>query len=135
LLGGNSQFILIRESLITGVYGLLCFISLFLFPKPLMFYVGRQMMTGGNPARIAAYDAAWQLPQGRFSHRLITAVWGAALFGEFILRVIITLLLPSPVVLVLGPILLTVAIGGTFAWMFAYIRRVRARTQKVSQAA
>jgi hypothetical protein len=132
LLGGSAQLILIRESLMTGAYGLLCFISLLFFPRPLMFYLGRQMMTGGNPARIALYDAAWQKPQGRTVHRLITAVWGCALFGEFILRVIIALLLPAPVVLVLGPILLTVAIGGTFFWMFGYIRRVRARLQQAA---
>jgi hypothetical protein len=132
LLGGSTQLILIRESMVTGVYGLLCFISLLFFPRPLMFYVGRQMMTGGNPARIAVYDAAWQKPQGRFAHRLITAVWGGALFGEFVLRVVIALLLPPPVVLVLGPILLTVAIGGTFLWMFSYIRRVRARLQQAA---
>jgi hypothetical protein len=135
LLGGGPQLILIRESMITGAYGLLCFISLLFFPKPLMFYVGRQMMTGGDPARVATYDASWQNPKGRFAHRLITAVWGCALFGEFVVRVIIAWLLPAPVVLVLGPILLTVAIGGTFAWMFAYIRRVRARVQNSSQAA
>ncbi len=132
LLGGSTQLILIRESMITGAYGLLCFISLLFFPRPLMFYVGRQMMTGGDPARIAIYNAAWQKPQGRFAHRLITAVWGGALFGEFILRVVIALLLPAPVVLVLGPILLTVAIGGTFLWMFSYIRRVRAKLQQAA---
>jgi hypothetical protein len=135
LLGGSPQFILIRESMITGAYGLLCFLSLIFFPKPLMFYVGRQMMTGGDPARVAAYDAGWQSPNGRFAHRLITAVWGCSLFGEFVIRVIIAWLLPAPVVLVLGPILLTVAIGGTFVWMFAYIRRVRARMQVATQAA
>ncbi len=135
LLGGSPQFILIRESMITGAYGLLCFLSLIFFPRPLMFYVGRQMMTGGDPARVAAYDAGWQLPQGRFAHRLITTVWGCSLFGEFVVRVIIAWLLPAPVVLVLGPILLTVAIGGTFFWMFVYIRRVRARLQVATQAA
>ena len=92
-------------------------------------------MTGGNPVRVAAYDASWQRPAGRFAHRLITAVWGCSLFGEFVVRVIIAWLLPAPVVLVLGPILLTVAIGGTFIWMFAYIRRVRARMQVATQTA
>jgi intracellular septation protein A len=135
LLGGSPQLILIRESMVTGAYGLLCFISLLFFPRPLMFYMGRQMMTGGNPARIAQYDAAWQKPQGRAAHRLITAVWGCALFGEFVLRVVIALLLPPPVVLVLGPILLTVAIGGTFFWMFGYIRRARARAQQAPEQA
>ncbi|QBD76880.1 hypothetical protein EPA93_13040 [Ktedonosporobacter rubrisoli] len=132
-IGGDVRLLLIRESLITGVYGLLCFLSLFLLPRPMMFYVGRQMVAGNDPVRLAGYEASWQHSYGRFVHRLITTVWGCTLTGEFLLRVLIAFLLPPAAVLVIGPILLTVAIASTFFWTFSYMRRVRPRMQALRQ--
>lgn len=40
LFGGSPRLLLVRESLITGVFGLACFSSL-LWPRPLMFYFAR----------------------------------------------------------------------------------------------
>jgi hypothetical protein len=72
LLGGSTQLLLIRESFVTGALGVACFISL-LLPRPLMFYIGRQMMAGDNPEKLAQFNAQWQIPYGRFVHRMITA--------------------------------------------------------------
>src|SRR5579859_4470950 len=49
-LGGSAQLLVIRESLFTGALGLACFVSL-LLPRPLMFYVGRQMMAGKDEGK------------------------------------------------------------------------------------
>jgi hypothetical protein len=74
LFGGSPRLLLVRESLFTGVFGLACFISL-LLPRPIMFYFGRYFMAGNDPLRQARFNSAWQFPEVRFSHRLITSVW------------------------------------------------------------
>src|SRR5579871_6652182 len=64
LVSGNAQFILIKESFLTGLFGLV-FLGSFLLPRPLMFYFGRQFATGGEPHRIAYWDSLWQYPSFR----------------------------------------------------------------------
>ncbi|GCE08484.1 VC0807 family protein [Dictyobacter aurantiacus] len=132
-LGGDARILIIRESFYTGALGLFCFVSLLLMPRPLMFYVGRQMMVGNDPVRISTYNAGWQQPRVRAVHRLITTVWGCALLGEFIVRVIIALTLPLFVAYGLGTTIFVLTMTSTFAWTFAYIRRVRRGGELVPQ--
>ncbi len=127
-LGGSPQLLVIRESFFTGTLGLACFVSL-LLPRPLMFYVGRQMLCGNDTAKLALFNAGWNNPYTRFVHRLITSVWGAALLGEFLLRLLISYTLAATVAYGLGSTILIVTIAVTFAWTFAYIRRVRSKIE------
>lgn len=78
LFGGSSRLLLVRESLFTGAFGFACFVSL-LLPRPVMFYFGRHFVAGDDPQRQGRFNAAWQLPEVRFSHRLITIVWGVCI--------------------------------------------------------
>src|SRR5262249_39780439 len=96
-------------------------------PRPLMFYFGRQFATGGDPGRIAAYEAQYQIPAARRVHRLITIVWGVVYTGEFGLRVLMVYTLPIPVVIVVSPLILRGATMATVTWTFAYVRRIRER--------
>ncbi len=125
-LGGDPRILLIRESFLTGALGISNFVSL-LLPRPLMFYFGRQFATGGDPVRIAEYDAQYQIPAARRVHRLITIVWGCVFTGEFILRVVMVYTLPIPVVIAISPFIFGGIVLGTITWTFAYIRRVRER--------
>jgi hypothetical protein len=120
-LGGNARLLVIRESFFTGALGLCCFLSL-LLPRPLMFYVGRQMIAGKDPERLARFNAGWQHPYARFVHRLITTVWGCAFIGEFIVRVFLALTLPVSLAYSLGSTILIIVLALTFTWTFAYIR-------------
>lgn len=128
LLGGDPKLLLIRESFLTGALGLACFVSL-LMPRPLMFYVGRQFMAGNDPAKIAAFNAQWQIPRARQVHRLITTVWGVAYVGEFILRVILVYTLPAGVVLIVSPFMTGGATVLAIVWTFSYVRRVSSRAR------
>lgn len=73
LISGDERFFLIKESFLTGLFGVVCLSSL-LLPRPLMFYFGRQFASGGDPQRAAYYSSLWQHQAFRFSQRLITAV-------------------------------------------------------------
>jgi hypothetical protein len=132
-LGGDARLLIIRESFFTGALGLVCLLSL-LMPRPLMFYVGRQMLAGNNATKLANFNAGWQQPYGRFVHRLITAVWGVAYIGEFIVRVILAYTLPPTLAFAIGSTLLVVVTAGAFLWTFAYIRHSRQRFAQIEQA-
>jgi len=126
-LGGDPRILLIRESLLTGALGVACFVSL-LFPRPLMFYFAREFTAGGDPVRIAAMEAQYELIPGvRRVHRRITIVWGFAYAGEFVLRVILVYSLPSVLVLAVSPIILGLITVATVTWTFAYARAARRR--------
>jgi hypothetical protein len=132
-LGGDPKILLIRESFLTAGLGIACFISL-LLPRPLMFYFGRQLATGGDPTRIAEFEAQYQIPAARRVHRLITIVWGVVFTSEFVLRVIMVYSLPIPVVIVVSPIIFGAVVLGTITWTFAYVRRVRERAARARAA-
>jgi hypothetical protein len=125
-LGGSVKILLIRESLFTGALGLACLISL-LLPRPLMFYVGRQFMTGNDPTLVAAFDARWQYPYARYVNRLITVVWGLAYLGEFTLRVVLVNMLSPALVLVISPFLLGGITTAAVVWTVAYVRYAEKR--------
>ena len=126
LLGGSPRLLLVRESMFTGVFGLACFFSL-LLPRPLMFYIGRYFMAGTDLVRQGRFNAAWQLAEVRFCHRLITSVWGTVFVGELALRIVLIYTLKASAVLVISPILNGTLIIVTMIWAFSYGYRVRVR--------
>jgi len=132
-LGGSPRLLLVRESMFTGAFGLACFASLML-PRPMMFYFSRYFIAGADPQRQARFNAAWQLPEVRFCHRLITVVWGSVFVGELILRIILIYMLPAAMVLVISPILIGVLTIVTMLWAFSYGHRVRLRAMAQLQA-
>jgi len=126
LFGGGPRLLLVRESMFTGVFGFACFVSL-LLPRPMMFYFARHFMAGADPQRQARFNAAWQLPAVRFSHRLITTVWGCVFAGELILRIILIYNFSAAAVLIISPVLLGTLTVATMIWAFSYGYRVRLR--------
>jgi hypothetical protein len=133
VISGDPRFILIKESLLTGAFGLVCLASL-LMPRPLMFYFGRQFTSGGDPTRAAAFEAMWQYPRFRTINRTITVVWGVGYLVEAAVRVSLSYVLSIPQFLLVSPIL---AIGVTIAlisWTMAYARRARQRAEGLATA-
>jgi hypothetical protein len=132
--GGSKEFVLISNGFFTGALGLACFVSLFLLPKPLMFYLRRQFLAGHDPVAIANFNARWQSAHERSVNRLITMVWGCSLLGQFLLRVLLTLVLPYSLAVVLTQIIPFVAITLTFLWTVVYGRRqARLRDQQLRE--
>jgi hypothetical protein len=128
-LGGSARLLLVRESVFTGAFGLACFVSL-LLPRPMMFYFSRFFLAGTDPIRVARFNSAWQFAEVRFTHRLVTVVWGLAFVGDLLVRVLLIVYLPASLVLIISPVVLGVIIVSVMTWAFAYGGRVRARTMK-----
>lgn len=126
LFGGSTVVLLIRESLFTGAFGFACFFSL-LLSRPMMFYFARHFMAGADLQRQAGFNAAWQLPEVRFCHRLVTCVWGCVFVGELILRIVLIYHLSAAAVLIISPVLMGLLTIVTMIWAFSYGHRVRLR--------
>ena len=123
-LGGDPRLVVLRSSFFTGVLGLSCFVSL-LFPRPLMFFVGRSLIAGNDPAHIARYNQIWQNSSVRHIVRVCTIVWGGVYSGEFLLHLVLVATLPLSAVVATGPLLTGGLIGATLLWTIAYVRRAR----------
>jgi hypothetical protein len=119
ILTRDTRFFLLRESFVSAALGMSCLLSLVLY-QPLMFTMGRQLFAGKDPAKVAAYNAKWNNPHARTSYRTITAIWGLASVGGFILSVILVYMLAASQMVFIGPILsigILVLIG---VWTFLY---------------
>ncbi len=84
-LNGDPLLLKIKESLVTGLFGVACLISLST-RRPLMFYLGRSFATGGDPEKTKEFDKRWDMPTVPRRFRFSTAVWGTTLVGEAVVR-------------------------------------------------
>ncbi|MBV8299905.1 MAG: hypothetical protein JO083_10230 [Candidatus Eremiobacteraeota bacterium] len=125
-MSGNPALAVAKESLFTGVFGVV-FLGSLRARRPMIFTLGKQFSTGGDPAAIAAWDARWENPGFRRVVRQLTAAWGGAFLLEAFARVIVAFTLPVAVSTVVSPVLGVTVILGLVVWTTAYIRAVRRR--------
>ncbi len=123
-LGGSAFVLKVRDSAFTTLFGLACLSSLF-WSRPLMFFIGRALSAGDDPAKLAAYDELWTMPNSPRTFRLITAAWGVGLIIEAAARVLLALALPTGPFLAVSPVLGGIVIGGLFGFTVWYSRRAR----------
>lgn len=125
--GGSARFLLIKESLVTGVIGLDFLASAF-FPRPAHFYLGRQFVTGNLPDRVITYHRAWDaVPYMHTVLRTTTIVWGAVFVSEVAVRIALVLKLSTPEMLVAGPIVFYSMVLAVIFWTVLYARHARPR--------
>ncbi|MCP9801934.1 VC0807 family protein [Synechococcus sp. RedBA-s] len=129
-IGGDPKVMLIRESMVTGVLGIVCLLSL-LAPRPILFYVGRQFNTSHNSMTFEAYNAIWDNTETQILFRVITLAWGLGWVGEFVLRVIMVSTLSPPQVLMITPFIFNGITVGLIAWTFAYTSRAKKQERRV----
>jgi hypothetical protein len=122
---GDSAFVLkVRDSAFTALFGLACLASL-LARRPVMFYIGRALSAGNDPAKLAAYDELWTMPTAPRTFRIITTAWGFGLIAEAGLRVVLAEVLPTGPFLAASPVLAGVVLGSLFAFTVWFSRRAR----------
>jgi hypothetical protein len=129
LLFTDARLVLVSDSLITAVYGILMLASL-LTDTPLIVRVIESLLAGANAVQYQSLLARWQQPAARAAFRVITAVWGAGLLLECGVRVILALNVSIEQFLVLSPIVRYGFLGALALWTFLYmrVRRGRQRT-------
>lgn len=119
--GSDPRLLIVKDSAVTGGFGLACLISL-LLPKPMMFYFGAKFGTDGTKEGIGNWYSLWKYPQFRRSQYKINNLWGIAYLIEAALRVVLVYAIPSfqtaytitsilPFLFLAGLIYITISIG------------------------
>lgn len=121
-LNGNTLLLKIRQSAFTGLFGVACLVSM-AFPRPLMFLLGREFASGGDPEKRAAFSARWHLPTMPRRFRTVTLVWAVGLMCETTAQTVMALGLPTQTFLVLNQIVSGAFLGALLAYSVVATRR------------
>ncbi|MFE0583399.1 MULTISPECIES: VC0807 family protein [unclassified Streptomyces] len=130
----SARALLIKDSGVTGLFGLLCLATL-LAPRPLMFYFGRTFATDGTPASTAWWNGLWQYEGFRRTMIVMTTVWGVAYLFEAGVRIALAYLLDTDTMVVVSPIMIYTVLGCLAVWTALYGKRSRAEGERRAAAA
>jgi hypothetical protein len=127
LISGSVFFALVKDSMLTATFGLLCLGSL-AFRRPLTFVLIRQMVAGHDAAENIRWNGLYdEVPSFRRTQRVIAVVWGLAYVVEAAVRVGLALVVAAAVVVNVSPF---IAFGVTIAlalWTRSVMLASRAR--------
>lgn len=137
LVSGDARLLLLRESAVTGLFGLVLLGSL-LAPRPLMFYFGRRFATDGSRGQVAWWNGLWQYPGFRRTQYGITTMWGVTLLVEAVVRAVLTYRLSVAAMVVVNNVVPTVVtvvlVVATVVWGQVARRAGNARTAGAADA-
>jgi hypothetical protein len=133
-LGGNELMLKMRESVVTGLFGVVCLLSLALPVKPAMFVMGRALTAGADRSRLDEFDTLWEMAESRRVFVVLTAVWGVALVLEAALRAVLALTLATGPFLAVTPVVGWTVIGSLIYFTIAYVRARRRLVPDASMA-
>jgi hypothetical protein len=108
-LGGSERVLLLRDSLITSVVGLVIAISA-LFPRPVLYYLFRQVQNGEPDIR---------------AMRVLSAVLGLGLVVEMAVRTAMVFAMTTSRFLLISPFVQYGMTGLLVAWALFYMRHRR----------
>jgi hypothetical protein len=134
LLGGNSYVLKVRDAFFTAIFGAVCIVTIFTHRRPALFYVGRYLSAGQDPAKMAAYDELHEVPLGRHAVRVLSVVWGIGLIVEAGSRMTLAELLPTGTFLAVSPFVTASVIGSLFAFTVVFVRRSELETMRSAPA-
>ena len=134
-LHGNELMLKIRESVVTGLFGVLCLLTLVLPVKPAMFVMGRALTAGADRSRLDEFDALWEAAEARRIFVVLTTVWGVALVLEAAVRAVLALTLATGPFLAVTPVVGWSVIGSLVYFTITYLRARRPSALAVGAAA
>lgn len=123
---GSQRLLLVRESFITGLLGVILLVSALLH-RPLAYYVIREFLTANEALPHERWDVLWKSWYFRHTIRAMTIGWGALLLGEFVLRAFMALRMNVAFVLGAAPLFITILLllaGLATAFWLAHAIRV-----------
>ena len=117
-IGGDERFILLRESYVTGIMGLVFLLSL-LTPKPLIYYFAMKFISNKS-----VMTKRWE-EEVSFRHfiRVMAAVWGIGLMIEALVKVVIVYEFPISKALVISPIAQYIIIAILIYWNIHFVKQ------------
>jgi hypothetical protein len=126
LLGGSEKLILMRESLVTGILGLIFIGSLF-YSKPLIYHFALRFSAKDESEQKGNFEKNWEFSYFRFVIRLMTAVWGIALLIEAIIKTILVNELSITTFLAVSQVIFYGILGVTILWTVFYRKYAKTR--------
>jgi hypothetical protein len=127
LLGGTQRLLLIRESFVSGLLGLVLLVSPFVMRRPIGYYVIREFLTANDALPEDHFEILWRTAYFRHGVRIVTIAWGALLVGELVLRAFMALTMNVGLVLSISPIIFTLLMllagVATAIWLSSAISR------------
>jgi hypothetical protein len=124
LVSGDARFLLLQDSITLGAVALV-FLVTSRWGTPLTLAA----MQSSTPRRAAALAEAFRTDPGmRHGVRLSSAVWGAGLLAEALVRVPLIYLLPVPVVVGLSTALFVATFAALLSWNVWYVARAGRRS-------
>jgi hypothetical protein len=121
LIAGNPRIMVAKESVISGVLGILSLASL-ASKRPAFFYLIQKFFSM-NPEE---WEKRWdQKAEFRRVLRLMSLVWGVGFTVEAIVRIVIAFTLPIQTSIILSPILMYIAIIVLVLWTRIYAKKRR----------
>ena len=133
MLGGNPRLLLVRESFITGIFGLVFLGSLW-FPRPLMFYIVQATVAKQGIAE-NQFAARWSVARFRQTFYVMTAVWGARLIAQMVLQIVLAFVLSIEQNLVVSPIAGYGFYFVLFGWSFWYGKKRKKQGEQLAASA
>ncbi|MFB7662807.1 VC0807 family protein [Kitasatospora sp. NPDC056138] len=130
----SARLLLVKDSLVTGLFGVLCLITL-AAPRPLMFYFGRKFATDGSAEALERWNGLWVHESFRTVQRNLTLVWGVAYLAEAALRVGLSYALSTGGMVTLNSVLSYGVTAVLIGWTITYAKRARARGAAAQEAA
>lgn len=113
LLFNSPEFLLVKDSIITGSIGVAFLVSL-ATARPLTFVFSQEL--SNDPAARERLDAQWDDPAVQARHRRLSLAWGLALLTEAALRVVVSLLVSPAALLLISPLLAAAVFAPMAAW-------------------
>lgn len=134
--GSDERLLLVKDSVVTGVFGLTFLVSLLpFFRRPLGFSFGQRFATAGTAQSAAWWDGLWRYPSFRASQHLVTVVWGVVFVTEAAIRVIAAYTLPFSTAFGVSSVLPLVAFGLALAGTFLIAARSRRGVGRAASSA
>lgn len=133
VLGGNERLILLRESMVTGLLGLIFIVSLF-FAKPLIYHFAIRFSASDASEKKGQFEKNWEVPYFRIVLRIMTAIWGIALLGEAVVKVILVYELSIPAFLAISQLIFYSVIGAAILFTVVYRRYAKTRLDLITNA-
>ncbi len=120
--------ILISDSLMLGIYGILMLGSL-LIGKPLLRTLATSMLVDASAEQRERFENRWQEDGSRLYFTIITALWGTGLLLVLLIHIALTYTLTVAQFELVGPIVLYCIIGVLIlgSQIYMLIRRMRKR--------
>lgn len=129
LFSGSQKLLLIRQSYITAVIGILFLISMF-FPKPMIYYLAKKFINSQDKYaknNKSTIDEKCKNPHFRFSMKFLTFIWGICLVLEAVCNISLVFILSVSKYMLISPLVSYGFIGCAAFITFFYRKKIKSK--------